>query len=58
MDNKTKEMTFDEFSKKLEGFNQHCGSCKYFNSHKSYCEKYAVSRDRKAMRCEHWRYFA
>lgn len=53
-------MTFEEFSSKLDGMNERCGSCKYlkYKEKGSLCTKHNVERSNKAPRCDDWRYFA
>lgn len=55
-----RELTFEEFSKKLEGMSERCGSCKYleYKGEKSYCTKHDVEMSNKSPKCEDWRYFA
>jgi hypothetical protein len=56
----SKELTFEEFSKRLDGMNERCGSCKYLK-HKeegSFCTKHNVEMSNKSPKCDDWRYFA
>lgn len=55
-----KELTFEEFSKKLDGMNERCGSCKYlkYDKETSICTKRNEEMSNLAPRCEMWRYFA
>lgn len=55
-----RDITFEEFSKKLDGFNEICGSCKCLikKEDKSICEKHNVERSRNDLKCGDWRYFA
>lgn len=56
----SRNLTFDDFSKKLENMNQQCGSCKFleYKGRDSYCEKHNKPRSNNDEKCEDWRYFA
>lgn len=55
-----RNLTFEEFSKRLENMNNQCGSCKYLDNkgEQSFCSKHQVQKSNKSPRCEDWRYFA
>lgn len=57
------ELTFEEFSERLNNMNKRCSSCKYFkrnvdNSENSFCSKLNITRSYDDERCDKWRYFA
>lgn len=59
--NQTKrELTFEEFSSKLDGMNERCGSCRFleYREEESFCTKHNIERSNKDPRCDDWRYFA
>jgi hypothetical protein len=59
-ENTSKELTFEEFSKKLNKMNESCGSCKYlkYQEANSLCTKHNTEMTNKSPRCDDWRYFA
>lgn len=55
-----RDLTFQEFSDKLDGMNERCGSCKYlkYEGKESTCTKHKIPRSNKDPICDSWRYFA
>lgn len=47
-----------EFLKKLEGWENRCGSCKFFNDTTGECRKRNIFVKTSSPSCPQWRYFA
>ena len=55
-----RDLTFEEFSARLDGMNERCGSCKYFDRTLAdrACTKHNKVVNNKSPKCDSWRYFA
>lgn len=55
-----RELTFEEFSKRLDGMTERCGSCKYFDRKQveKTCTKHGDFVENTTPKCDSWRYFA
>jgi len=53
-----KPITAESFMKGLEGFENKCASCRFFEAIDGVCEQHKELRKGEDPRCKDWRYFA